>query len=43
LPTVRELADHYEVSVTTIRKALAPLQVDPVITITRGWGVFRAS
>lgn len=43
LPTVRELAATYSVSVTTIRKALDVLLADALITVTPGWGVFRAS
>ncbi len=43
LPSVRDLAAQYHVSVTTIRKALAPLQADGLISVTAGWGVFRAS
>ena len=43
LPPVRDLAAMYEVSVTTIRKALAPLQADGLVTVTPGWGVFRAA
>jgi DNA-binding GntR family transcriptional regulator len=42
LPPVRDLATAYGVSVTTVRKALAPLQADGLITVTPGWGVFRA-
>jgi GntR family transcriptional regulator len=43
LPPVRDLATAYEVSVTTVRKALAPLEADGLITVTPGWGVFRAA
>ncbi len=43
LPPVRDLATAYDVSVTTVRKALAPLQADGLITATPGWGVFRAA
>jgi DNA-binding GntR family transcriptional regulator len=43
LPTVRQLADAYGVSVTTIRKSLDLLQEERLITVTPGWGVFRAS
>jgi GntR family transcriptional regulator len=43
LPTVRELAETYSVSVTTVRKALDLLLADGLITVTPGWGVFRAS
>lgn len=43
LPPVRDLAAAYDVSVTTIRKALAPLQADGLVTVTPGWGVFRAA
>jgi GntR family transcriptional regulator len=43
LPPVRDLATAYGVSVTTVRKALAPLQADGLIIVTPGWGVFRAS
>lgn len=43
LPSVRELASAYRLSVTTVRKALAPLEADRLVTVTPGWGVFRAS
>jgi DNA-binding GntR family transcriptional regulator len=43
LPTVRDVAAEYGVSVTTVRKALGILQADGLITVTPGWGVFRAS
>lgn len=43
LPSVRDLASQYRVSVTTIRKALAPLLADGLVAVTPGWGVFRAS
>jgi GntR family transcriptional regulator len=42
LPTVRALADTYSVSVTTVRRALALLADDGLVTVTPGWGVFRA-
>jgi DNA-binding GntR family transcriptional regulator len=43
LPTVRQLAETYDVSVTTVRRALALLAHDGLVTVTPGWGVFRAS
>lgn len=41
LPTVRTLAETYGVSVTTVRRALALLADDGLVTVTPGWGVFR--
>jgi DNA-binding GntR family transcriptional regulator len=43
LPTLRELAGAYEVSVSTARRALRILSDEGLITVTPGWGIFRAS
>jgi DNA-binding GntR family transcriptional regulator len=42
LPTVREIAEQYGVSIATARKALAVLAEDGLLVATPGWGVFRA-
>lgn len=42
LPTVREIAAEYDVSVTTARKALDVLATAGLVTVTPGWGVFRS-
>jgi len=42
LPTVRQIADQYGVSVATARRALVILRDDALITVTPGWGVFRS-
>jgi DNA-binding GntR family transcriptional regulator len=43
LPTVRTLAEHYGVSISTVQHALNVLRDDRLITVVAGWGVFRAS
>jgi GntR family transcriptional regulator len=42
LPTTRELAESYEVSLPTITKAIRVLADEGLIEILPGWGVFRA-
>jgi GntR family transcriptional regulator len=42
IPPVRQIADEYDVSVTTARRALMTLRDEGLITITPGWGSFRA-
>jgi GntR family transcriptional regulator len=42
LPTVREIAAQYAVSVTTARRALATLQDAGLVVVTPGWGAFRS-
>jgi GntR family transcriptional regulator len=42
LPTVRQLADHYDVSTRTIHNAYRILAADGLIVITPGWGTHRA-
>ena len=41
LPTVKELATRFEVSPTTIQKALRVLRDDEVISSRQGFGIFR--
>ncbi len=43
LPTVRQIAAEYEVSVTTARRAITVLSDDGLVTVTPGWGIFRAT
>jgi DNA-binding GntR family transcriptional regulator len=43
LPTVRELAGEYDVSIATIRKAVALLRNQGLLTVQPGWGIFRSS
>jgi GntR family transcriptional regulator len=43
LPTVRKIADHYHVAVSTARRAIGDLRDQGLVTVTPGWGVFRAS
>jgi len=38
LPSQRYLADEYGVALSTVRKALAALQEEGLITTERGWG-----
>jgi GntR family transcriptional regulator len=42
LPTLRDLAEAYGVSVSTVRRALGILKDEGLITVTPGWGIFRA-
>jgi DNA-binding GntR family transcriptional regulator len=42
LPTLREIAGQYTVSIATARKALAVLAEEGLVVVTPGWGVFRA-
>jgi DNA-binding GntR family transcriptional regulator len=43
LPTVRELAAEYKVSISTVQKALRLLIDEGLVTVVGGWGIFRAS
>lgn len=42
LPTVAQLAEHYETSTATVSKALARLRDDGLITVIPNWGSFAA-
>jgi DNA-binding GntR family transcriptional regulator len=42
LPTMREIADQYGVSLATARKAVSVLAEERLVTVTPGWGAFRA-
>jgi DNA-binding GntR family transcriptional regulator len=42
LPSVRDLAKHYKVGVSTAQRAITVLSDEGKVTITPGWGVFRA-
>lgn len=42
LPTMREISEHYEVSVTTARKAVGTLAEVGLVEVIHGYGVFRA-
>jgi len=42
LPTVRQIAEQYGVSIATARKALAVLAEAGLVRTEPGWGVFRA-
>lgn len=42
LPTVRELAIRFDVSPTTITRALDMLRKDELIVSRQGYGIFRA-
>ncbi len=42
LPSVRELAEVYGVSVNTARRAVELLKDAGLVTVEPGWGVFRA-
>jgi len=41
LPTVRELAGHYQVAVRTVGRALARLADDGLVNVVAGWGTFK--
>jgi GntR family transcriptional regulator len=42
LPSVRAIADHYDVSPNTARRAVELLKDAGLVTVEPGWGVFRA-
>ena len=42
LPTMREIAEQYGVSLATARKAVSVLAEEGLVTVTPGWGPFRA-
>ena len=42
LPTVRDLAEQYDVSTRTIHRAYRLLAEEGLIVITPGWGTHRA-
>jgi DNA-binding GntR family transcriptional regulator len=42
LPTVADLADHYEVSPGVIQRVLKRLQADGLVRVIPRWGTFRA-
>jgi DNA-binding GntR family transcriptional regulator len=42
LPSVRELAERYGVSVATVSKAIARLKVSGEVQSRVGWGTFKA-
>jgi GntR family transcriptional regulator len=42
LPSVRAIADHYDVSTNTARRAVELLKDAGLVTVEPGWGVFRA-
>jgi DNA-binding GntR family transcriptional regulator len=41
LPTMQEIAAHYEVSVTTARKAVGVLADAELVQVIHGYGIFR--
>lgn len=42
LPTVAQLAEHYQTSGATVSKALRTLADEGLVTIVPRWGTFRA-
>jgi DNA-binding GntR family transcriptional regulator len=42
LPTVRELAEQYQVSTATVTKAIKRLRESGEVQSRPGWGVFKA-
>lgn len=42
LPTLRQIADHYKVGVSTARRAVGELVPAGLVIVTPGWGIFRA-
>lgn len=41
LPTLQEISEHYQVSVTTARKAVGALKDAGLVEVIHGYGVFR--
>jgi DNA-binding GntR family transcriptional regulator len=41
LPSVRELADDFDVSQSTVAKVLGRLKADGLIVTKQGWGTFK--
>jgi DNA-binding GntR family transcriptional regulator len=39
---MREISEHYEVSVTTARKAIGALAESGLVEVIHGYGVFRS-
>jgi GntR family transcriptional regulator len=42
VPTVRELAERYDVSTETVRRVLAVMEAEGLVIIRARWGAFRA-